>query len=348
MAKSLSIPPSASISGKSLVVHSGRAPAKPLAYDPIGSVVYNVLVYSYWMEQNPKTTKLWRRAWKKSGELFPDSVRTRIHGYRVIVNFGHLYPLFARRFQHFNNPVVELTYQTYVTLGRAINLIDVGANVGDTILLLQSNCPDMLGSFYCIEGHPKFFAYLEHNLKIFKNGTLAQVVLSSSDGLEASLVHTHTSTASAKGEATTPARSLDSLFLESKECAPDVIKIDADGFDGKILSGGRELLAFFKPAVIFEWHPALYLQTGNDTGVPFETLFDVGYSTYVFYDKYGDFSHLMANYDPESVSLLSEFCLQSGALKDWHYDVVALHANSPLSTIALSNMGYARARRSRH
>lgn len=312
----------------------------------VASLVYNILVRTYRMEQNPITANGWRQLWDRSKSYFAGPVKTHIHGYPATVNFGHLYPIFARRFPNYNNPLIELVYQSYISLRRPVVLIDIGANIGDSILLLESNCPRMISSFLCVEGHPKFFEYLKLNLSPFTNGKLASILLSSVDGPVPSLVDNHSSSATAIGGVIKQARSLDSLIQESFDESADILKIDTDGFDGRILQGAEGTLRRFKPAVIFEWHPALYLETNNSLNQPFEILNTLGYTQFIFFNKYGEFNHIMMNNDKASVEALGEFCLRSRALPDWHYDVVALHESSLLSPKSLAEMGFARVRRS--
>ena len=65
--------------------------------------------------------------------------------------------------------------------------------------------------------------------------------------------------------------SLDSLAaLESVSI--DVLKIDVDGFDGKVLAGAVETLHRCRPSVLFEWHPKSIAATRNDPLCAFETL----------------------------------------------------------------------------
>ena len=78
------------------------------------------------------------------------------------------------------------------------------------------------------------------------------------------MLRTHKGTASAQGNSKTSAVTLDSLISLINPDAIDLIKIDVDGFDGKVLLGAKGILRRYSPAVIFEWHPALCKQTGNN------------------------------------------------------------------------------------
>jgi hypothetical protein len=96
----------------------------------------------------------------------------------------------------------------------------------------------------------------------------------------------HESTASAQGDSLVWALALDDISLVKTESI-DVFKIDVDGFDGRVLAGSRKLLLQHKPVVIFEFHPGLVKETGNEILLPFIVLAETGYHTLIWFDKYG-------------------------------------------------------------
>jgi FkbM family methyltransferase len=312
----------------------------------IASLIYNLLVQTVKLDEHKYTSRLWQKAWQKSCALFSCPISTTIHGQKVIVNYGYTYPIYSRKFRSYNNPLVELVYQTYSTKKSPITLIDVGAAIGDTVLLIYSNCPDMIENFYCVDGDKEFFAYLKQNLGHFEEGKLILSMLSHDQRAERELVRTHKGTASAQGEVEVSARSLDSIMVEARLQNVDLLKIDVDGFDGKVLLGARDILQKHQPAVIFEWHPILCKQTGNPWTDHFEALEDCGYEKFIWFSKYGDFSHFMNGFERESVSRLMELSLRNRFCYDWHYDVVALHRTSLINPVVLAELSFAKARKS--
>ena len=276
------------------------------------------------------------------------SVYTVIHNQKVLVNFGHPYPIIARQFPSFNNPLVELVYQSYLSKQTPITFIDVGSGIGDTVLLVRANCPEMVKQFYCIDGDPDFFDYLQRNLGNFPEKKLFFLLLSSSCEGEKALVRTHKGTASAQGNIRVSSNTLDSVILSDKPDRIDVIKVDVDGFDGKVLQGARGILDKYKSSVIFEWHPALCKETGNNWTDHFNVLAETGYTRFIWFNKFGEFSHFMESNDRKGINMLAEFCLYNHIYYDWHYDVIALHENSQISPISLAESNYARNRRSRY
>jgi FkbM family methyltransferase len=242
-----------------------------------------------------------------------------------------------------NAPLIEVVFQAFSTCNSPIAVVDVGAATGDTVLLLQERCPRMIDRFYCIDGDPEFFAYLRHNLRHLTNGTLLMALLSSDHGNVRELVRIHGGTASAQGKATVPATTLDAVLLPLELSRLDVLKSDVDSYDGKVLRGATTLLHTFRPAVVFEWHPILCQQTSNPWTDHFEILEACGYSVYLWFAKFGTFSHFMFGYDKPIVDALAELCLRNNHGHDWHYDVVALHSRSALSYMSLAELKFARA-----
>jgi len=313
----------------------------------LASLIYNLLLKTQRLEENRLTKRLWKTAWKTSLRRFHGPVSTVIHGQPVTVNFGYTYPYLARKFPLYNQPLLELVYQAFVAKGSPISLVDVGAAVGDTVLLVEANCPGMVDTFHCVDGDPEFYGYLKSNLGKKGNRTLHFALVSSSPGEERALVRTHSGTASAQGEQYVTACTLDSLLASSDRKRVDVIKIDVDGFDGRVLAGATATLASQAPSVIFEWHPILCRQTGNSWLQHFEVLREAGYTRFVWFTKFGGFSHFSTAFDEVALNAVAALCLHNKHCDDWHYDVVAVHAKSRLDVVALAELQFAKRRISR-
>lgn len=312
------------------------------------SVLYNLLLCLQRLERYPYASRLWRSVWEASCQRLSAPVRTTIHGHKVIVNYGHTYPLTCRRVRTFDNPLVELVFQTASAIRRPLTLVDVGANVGDTILVLHANCPRMIDEFLCVDADAEFFSYLQNNLSDLKGGKFVCTLLSDSDGAERSLVRHMRSTASASGGDRMAAQTLDSAVAASGLQRIDVLKTDVDGLDGKVLLGSRQILAKHQPAVIFEWHPLLCRSASNNWSDHFDALEQCGYEHFIWYTKYGEFSHFSFCGERASLALLADLCLRSQMYEDWHYDVIALPFRYLSWQLSLAEMAYARRRRSTH
>ena len=311
------------------------------------SLAYNVLVRSRPIFDRSKTGRhLWRKFWGRLTDGRERPVATVIHDQSVVVNCGYTYPMFARMFEGLNRPLIEIVHQTALALHRPIHLVDVGAAVGDTVLLVSANCGSDVAHYYCVDGDKQFFAYLTQNLGSRSDCTLFNAILSSDEGMVPSLVRTHHGTASAQGTVEVRSSSLDDVLQAQVEAGClDVIKIDIDGFDGRALAGARRCLAVAS-AVIFEWHPILCRQTGNSWTEPFEVLSAAGYTEFVWFNKLGEFSHFTDMPGRAVLDRMAEHCL-ADVDSDFHWDVVALKSASPVDGIGLSLMKFAKNRISR-
>jgi FkbM family methyltransferase len=311
----------------------------------LASLVYNLLLRLELPLRSGRASRLWRWSWDKSCSVFSGPVTTSVHGQKVLLNFGYPYPLFARLYPRFNTPLLELVYQSSRVLGTPVTVVDVGAAIGDTVLLLYGNCAEMVGSFLCVEGDPEFFGYLGENLAHLKGqGKLVLGVLSSQEGTERDLVRIHRGTASSTGDKQVESTTLDTVLMNSGIRRVDVLKIDVDGFDGKVLLGSKQTLSTHRPAVIFEWHPILCENASNNWTDHFEALTDCGYTRFVWFTKYGDFSHFTSPYDRAGLDLLVALCLRNAFHDDWHYDVIALTPDNPVSELSLAEAAFARNR----
>lgn len=293
---------------------------------------------------NPRLAPMWWSVWHKSCRAFPAAITTTIYGQRAVANFGHLYPIAARQFPLYNGPLIELVSQIFRIRQVPLTFVDVGANIGVAVLLLESNCAGMIGRSYCVEGDPEYFAYLKENAKPFENIELFLALLSSEEGNEKTLQRTSGGSASAQGKGTVRSTTLDSLLL-SQISGLDVLKIDVDGFDGRVLRGAQVTLRRHHPVVIFEWHPILCQQTGNSWKDHFTALIENGYERFVWFDKFGNFSHFMNRCDSVAIEWHAGLCLSNKVYDDWHYDIVALPSESPISPVDLAELRFARKRK---
>ncbi|MFV7236086.1 FkbM family methyltransferase [Flavobacterium sp. ZB4R12] len=313
------------------------------------SIIFNLLLKSVKLrDRNIFFRKVWFFVWKYSTKNYDGAVSTIIHGFKVKVNNGYSYPFYARLFPNYNNPLIQLVYSVYELLGRKVSIIDVGSAVGDTNLLLIRNLPNMIETFYCVEGDSEFFKYLNENKSHFPKCKLYNNLLSESDGnVVRNLIKTHLGTASSIGDNNVETLSLDTLLQDTLSNQIDILKIDVDGFDGKILKGSKKIILKFKPLIIFEWHPMMIKNTKNDFHEPFEVLNNLGYNKFLWYTKYGNFSHFSLNDDYLNRIELNKICLRNIHDYDWHYDIIAIHDDSSIDLVKLAELEKAKKKSSR-
>ena len=262
-------------------------------------------------------------------------VKARLHGFDVIVNPGNTYPFLIQDEPLFNAPLVELVHQTWRAKGKPVRMIDIGAACGDSVLLIKSKCPGQVSEFLCIEGDEEFFGILSQNMAQFSDVRIEKALLSDMPVRIRSLVKHHQGSATAKGDHFVQAVTLDSL--SEKLGGPfDILKIDVDGFDGKVIGGARHLLETQKPAVIFEWHPKLIEGCGTELTQAFDVLQSCGYSRFLWFCNHGKFSHFTGQLSSEVLKKASDYLLRVNSRSDEHFDIIALHDTFCIDEIELA------------
>jgi len=288
-----------------------------------------------------------RRIWPKLYDIIKSGLKNKptkikLHGFNATLPFNSVYPIFGRMFKTYNNPLIECVYQINRLKKEKLVMFDIGAAIGDTVMLVQANCPNMVAKFFCVEGDKEFLNYLKSNTEQFGNVTCINTLLSDTSSKIKELVRTHAGTASAQGESYTEAISFDELAESLNVEKIDLIKIDTDGYDGKILTGAKNSIMRFRPMIIFEWHPILCEKTGNDYKEHFKLLLDLGYKTFIWFTKFGGFSHFICEPTEKYIDQFADICIKAEFDSDWHYDVIAFHESGNYSVLDFANSTYSR------
>ena len=310
--------------------------------------IHHFLIAKFFVKENFLYKKRWQKAYNKLMQT-NETIETKLHGFTATIPANYQYPFFIRQFPKYNNPIIEIVYQQYKALNRPVNFVDVGTAVADTVLLVMANCPNMINNILCIDGDSEFIAFAKKNIAQFNNSKAVQYLLSDSASQISTLVRHHQNSASALGETKVPALPLDEVCQLENFNAVDVLKIDVDGFDGKVLAGSSQILKNNTPIVIFEWHPKLYNNTSNSISLPFQVLSNNGYNKFIWFDKFGNYSHfVLEECNDAYLTLQARICLEATFDSDWHYDVVALHSNSKIDIISLANSDYSKNKKVPH
>jgi FkbM family methyltransferase len=128
-----------------------------------------------------------------------------------------------------------------------VRFIDVGTNIGDTVCLVESYSPGKC-TYLCIEPDGSFLEFCRQNTANIKGVTLLQAVVDEGDSKPFTLLHHTPGTAFAQQEISDGAlysATLDRLAADfvSSNAGVDIIKIDTDGFDARVLRSAKGLLS---------------------------------------------------------------------------------------------------------
>lgn len=206
-------------------------------------------------------------------------------------------------------------------------VIDVGANVGDTVALIHSkvDCP-----IVCIEGDPDYFAVLKQNLQQFSNVRIFQQYLGATrTQLKAAgqrkegtlnLVHTE------EGNGI-QLETLDHFYEQHPELSVTrLLKTDTDGFDFLILRGGMNFIEKTKPVLFLEYDPYFYKQQAEGPERIFDDLIRIHYNQVVVYDNYGNFLTAVSLKDKQTLNYLTRY-LEIPKNPIRYYDLCLFHEN---------------------
>ena len=110
----------------------------------------------------------------------------------------------------------------------------------------------------------------------------------------------------------------------------DLIKIDTDGFDFKVIRGTKECLQKWHPLLFFEWDKAYCKEQGEDPLSIFPILDELGYKECILFDNFGN---VFANVDTNNTALLKSYIDNTiGDGLPFYYDVLAIPNNGNYTT----------------
>lgn len=171
-----------------------------------------------------------------------------------------------------------------------LTCIDVGANIGDTVVLLRAHAQFPI---LCIEGSGEFFPLLEHNTTGLADVERELCLLADGRPFAGSLT-THHGTGQLVARpgtvVTVPTRTIQQVleahprFRQAK-----LLKVDTDGFDIAILQAALPWLAEARPVVFFEYDPHLFREHGADGLALLRALAAIGYESALVFQNDGDF-----------------------------------------------------------
>lgn len=173
-----------------------------------------------------------------------------------------------------------------------LSVLDVGANVGDTIAIIKSAIElPVIG----IEGDDFAFEFLKRNTMSLKNVTLIKTFLgekieSKKVSMEKSGWNTTLIPNEDNGE-TIHLKTLDEVLAEEhlQNKTLKLLKIDCEGFDTIILRGSAKLIREKRPVIYFEYNRTNMDAIGEDGLSTLLTLSAVGYRNVIFFDNKGRF-----------------------------------------------------------
>lgn len=256
---------------------------------------------------------------KREGSVLVGKYQIRMPGNNLQLGNYKIYPDLNRQLGR----LAAVIFQKYP--GMAI--IDVGANVGDTIAILKSvvDVP-IIG----IEGDDVSYSYLEKNVAQFSNVNLVKTFLSEkTQDIKANMDKTgwnNTIIPDLGGTENISFKSLDDVITTGGFGNLDIklLKVDVEGFDTIVLRGATEIIKKNKPVLFFEYNRES-MKLIPEEGLPTILSFDkLGYTKIIFFDHKGNFVLTTNLQNTEVITHMHNYISSEKNLLAY-YDICVVH-----------------------
>lgn len=238
----------------------------------------------------------WDTDWARSifsENVFEDPRHYRIDGNSIDLGEGHALPTYQKQFKMYDRFVPYLGQMVQKKEGKYV--IDIGANVGDTLAAMINHTSDM---FLCIEPVSDFYNLLLQNIQ--RMG-VANRVYAAQAFITDRIEESYSAKVSMHGTAhkellddgdscTVPSKTVDYIISEKglDYAKIDLLKIDTDGFDADCIISAGELLKRGSPLIYWE----NYIETFEQYVKYLEAysfLNGNGYTSFHIFDNYGNY-----------------------------------------------------------
>jgi len=182
-------------------------------------------------------------------------------GETIHLPLSHELPRFATTFPNYNANLGRLATVMTRHLGRPIVAVDIGANVGDTAILLLKNGA---GGVICIEGSRRYAELLRRNTRHLPQVVNSECLVAFSGAPKNLRISEAMGTGvvvKSTDPGSVPVMTLEQVLESHRrdQRAVDLVKIDTDGYDGAIIRYHAAFFASVRPVIHFE-----YLFSGAD------------------------------------------------------------------------------------
>ena len=188
------------------------------------------------------------------------TVLFELDGYPLLLPAESQLPVIKRDLPHYGTNVGRLAARV-ARKYQDLSIIDIGANVGDTVATLRRSvgCPIL-----CVEGCATYLELLHENLRQFSDVEVEQsFVGGDGPGLAAEFTiekGTGYLTPSANPAAAVQTQSIERILQRHQRfAAAKLWKIDTDGWDSYILQENIRTVERVRPIIFFEYDPHFFV-----------------------------------------------------------------------------------------
>lgn len=234
-----------------------------------------------------------RPFFRAATQVFDPIIPQRIHGASMLLPISHGLGRCVKAHPFYDTALPA--FSKFLSSRQSVHrkkllFVDVGANVGDTAVLVADAVGPNNVEFICIEADPAYIPLLKRNTEKLSAKIFAIALGEYTETRNMQIVHVRRGTSSladaAEGVAMKTMR-LDDVLAEVPRPA-DILKIDTDGFEGQILRGAEETLRLHAPCLFIEFSPWHIKTYGRETPQAIlKILCTAGYKAAVVYDNEG-------------------------------------------------------------
>jgi FkbM family methyltransferase len=191
-----------------------------------------------------------------------------------------------------HEPLATLMLQQYLKPGMTV--VDVGSNIG-YYALLESRLVEPGGKVIAIEPVPQNVEQLQRNIRINgrTNVEIHQLAIADRNGTSPMYLsarsnwHSLLPTASSQ-TCEVAVSTLDDFLSDASLNSVDLIRMDVEGYEIKIIKGMRQVLNLYDPHLLIEIHPDL---VGPNAMLEYlGTLEDLGYAPQFIFEQERDYA----------------------------------------------------------
>jgi FkbM family methyltransferase len=182
-------------------------------------------------------------------------------------------------------------FQTYIELCKKSKcFFDIGAHIG-LVSLPASTVMENKGIVYSFEASPKNLFFLKYHIEInnIKNIKVVEKLVSSENKIENNFFESKepsgmNSIINLKNKRVTKYKKVQSIsldnFCKKNNIIPELIKVDIEGSEIKMLIGSKKIIKKYKPIIFLSYHPEHIKKLGYSKKRIFQILKELRYQIF--------------------------------------------------------------------
>jgi FkbM family methyltransferase len=228
-----------------------------------------------------------RKFRKAVTSVYDPLVPLQIGNQTIQVNLSHQLSQILGLYPNYNFNLARIVSYVEKYYGQ-INVIDIGANVGDTVAFIRnySKAPIL-----CIDGEDNYVRLLRRNTAQYQDVAICQTLVGTETKTENFKLKVTQGTAHIEESSNvTSVRTLEHILDEFTDFKnAKILKSDTDGFDTHILRASKDFILRAGPILFFEFDPHFIRANGDDPFSFIDYLRGCGYRYFMCYTNVGDY-----------------------------------------------------------